>query len=601
MTTEAIFINNLGDYMKKSVPELSQEILTVLGGDWVSSYLRDGVLTFQYFRYDNVSALWHRAHLSDFTNIVRNHWYGRSAEIRRLFDEQDQRDTKAKISMIKKKIKERQKLGKAVLKSRKKLDILTQSLNVGKFLRNRAMKFAKNLESSGFRKEIIEVVSTHLNKTDFESTLDTAHPDCMSIEPKKVINMKTMELRDRCREDLCTYEAPVYFIEGDLPNATKYFRSLQTSDETVEYLREVLGYMLTGSISDRSFFVFYGAGCNGKSFLCELMESILGKMFYTMPKSLVVAGGGQRGGPCPELVCLNGPRMAVFSEGETADKQEINISLFKQISGGDPLSARQLYKNQQNFQSRAKLLLLSNFRPRLTAEKAIIDRLRYVFFDNDFGKVKKKTIDWVESLRTDTTLRSEIFSYLVAGASRVLQRGKIKVPETVKKRIMDLISSDDGIDSFITGRVSQTGSKKDYIRRSDLFESFKEFCDSNSHRCQPRSTLYERLDQQKIGYPSKKDGYDVYRGIRLKSEHELLDDDDDDDVAEMTPVPIDQYSVSNSSEVQALRDQIKEQNEFINMLQQQIRDLQATPVKQEPEHEDPLSDPFNDFFESDDE
>jgi putative DNA primase/helicase len=72
-----------------------------------------------------------------------------------------------------------------------------------------------------------------------------------------------------------SFESPVSFTDGPTPNADKFFEQIIPDLENREYLRKVLGYTLTGETSARVFFIWYGSGSNGKTFVSRLMEIFL--------------------------------------------------------------------------------------------------------------------------------------------------------------------------------------------------------------------------------------------------------------------------------------------------------------------------------------
>ena len=84
-----------------------------------------------------------------------------------------------------------------------------------------------------------------------------------------------------------------------------------------------------------------------------------------------------------------------------------------------------------------------------------------------------------------------------------------------------ILSSDDSIKSFIDRKVVVTNKDKDYIGKKEIFECYKAFCDANSQRCIVRSTFYNRLEHNIIK-KSVLHGYDVYRGITITSDFELV-------------------------------------------------------------------------------
>ncbi len=112
-----------------------------------------------------------------------------------------------------------------------------------------------------------------------------------------------------------------------------------------------------------------------------------------------------------------GKRCGVYSEGESADNIEMNLSQIKQISGEDILTGRQLYSDMIKFKLYIKLHMLSNFTPPLNAEPAIKERLRYIFLDSRFVENPinknefKKDSEYVNQL--ETTYLDEIFSWII--------------------------------------------------------------------------------------------------------------------------------------------------------------------------------------------
>jgi len=85
------------------------------------------------------------------------------------------------------------------------------------------------------------------------------------------------------------------------------------------------------------------------------------------------------------LCSLQYKRVAVYSEGESSDNIEMNLSGMKQISGEDKINARQLYGKPFEFKAICKLHFLTNFLLGLAEEKAIVARTNYMFLDTVFS------------------------------------------------------------------------------------------------------------------------------------------------------------------------------------------------------------------------
>lgn len=383
--------------------------------------------------------------------------------------------------------------------------------------RGKLQTLASKMDGKEYINDIAGRAYGELYDPEFETKINS-HPEILSIRNGQKINTRTMEVSDKTKEDLCTFECPVTFVT-DTPHADKFFNDIMPNEENREFLRTCLGYMLTGDVKARCYFVWYGNGSNGKSVVINLMKKILSNYYTMADKAVFVKPKTQTAGNAsPHLYALLGKRMIAYSEGETADEFELNMSILKNISGDDEISCRGLFKDQITFKSIGKLNLLTNYVPRLTAEKAVKDRTRMLFFDQEFADEpkahqKQRDSDFVDSLENEYL--DEVFSWIVKGAMNYFDGGrKIEMPTGFQQRLTKMMTMEDSIESFCKYRVQQTGNSKDTVKRTDLFESYKQYCNDNSQRCQPRSTLYSRLEHMKI-QTSTLHGIDIYRGIKV--------------------------------------------------------------------------------------
>jgi len=367
----------------------------------------------------------------------------------------------------------------------------------------------KKMDHDSFVESIIKRAIGKLHDDIFVKKLDS-NPHSFPIQNGKKVDFKTMKVSDRVKEDYFTFESPVNLLTGHTPNATKFFKQLMPNTEEREYLRRVLGYMLTGDVSARCFFVLYGDGSNGKSTIMNFMKLILMKYYHQCDKALFIKSN--KTGATPEKAALLGTRLAVYNEGETADDMHLDFSTLKEISGDDTINARALFKSPINFKAQCKLTMLTNFVPPITAEKAIKKRLRYVFFDQNF-EANKDGKDFIEDL--EASHLSEIFTWIMHGTKNYYSDLKVDMPKSFQDRTDDLLKLEDSIESFLSTQVEKTTNKKDYVKRGVLFDAYRAFCTENSQRCQPRSTLFNRMQHLKYEL-SRKDGYDIYRFILVK-------------------------------------------------------------------------------------
>ena len=113
------------------------------------------------------------------------------------------------------------------------------------------------------------------------------------------------------------------------------------------YMWQHLASCLLGSNSNQTFNIYTGVGSNGKSVLVQIMGLMLGDYKGTVPISLITQKRLGIGGTSSEVAQLKGLRYAVMNEPSKGDV--INEGIMKEITGGDPIQARELYKQSITF------------------------------------------------------------------------------------------------------------------------------------------------------------------------------------------------------------------------------------------------------------
>tara|TARA_X000000368_G_scaffold290909_1_gene231192 strand:- start:5445 stop:8189 length:2745 start_codon:yes stop_codon:yes gene_type:complete len=139
---------------------------------------------------------------------------------------------------------------------------------------------------------------------------------------------------------------------------TEFMYQLFPNDELRNYMWEHLSSVLMGKNDNQTFNIYTGRGRNGKSKLVELMSMILGDYKATVPITLITQRRGSIGGTSSEVVQLIGVRYAVMQEPSVGDC--INEGIMKEITGGDPLQGRALFKDTVTFIPQFKLVVCTN-------------------------------------------------------------------------------------------------------------------------------------------------------------------------------------------------------------------------------------------------
>ena len=138
----------------------------------------------------------------------------------------------------------------------------------------------------------------------------------------------------------------------------QFMDSLFPDENLKRYMWEHLASVLIGTNQNQSFNIYTGSGCNGKSKLIELMSKILGDYKATIPITLITQSRSCIGSASPEIAQLIGIRYAVMQEPQKGDK--INEGIMKEITGGDPIQGRALFKDTITFIPQFKLVVCTN-------------------------------------------------------------------------------------------------------------------------------------------------------------------------------------------------------------------------------------------------
>lgn len=190
-----------------------------------------------------------------------------------------------------------------------------------------------------------------------------ADPWTLNVE-NGTLDLKTTVLRPHRKEDLLSKVcAAAYEDEASCPLWLSFLEKFLPDPEVRAYVRRYLGSWLTGDTGDQALVIFHGPGGNGKSTLVETVTRILGDYFVGTPFSTLTMNR-DRGQATNDLAALAGARAVVAVE--PPEGTILNTATVKQLTGGDTITARHLYREFFSFVPQFKLLLVTNHKPQVT-------------------------------------------------------------------------------------------------------------------------------------------------------------------------------------------------------------------------------------------
>lgn len=303
-----------------------------------------------------------------------------------------------------------------------------------------------------------------------------------------VIDLQTGELRPGQPGDWLSKAIPIEYkgFYEPAPEWEKFLDSIQPDKDVLDFLSPLFGYGITGLSVEQFITVFIGPGRNGKGLMFEMLEMVMGPLYWAIQSELLLENKNARSsaGASPDIVALKGRRICAASE--TDQGRRIGCAKIKELTGSDTLNGRSLYdKHDANFRPTHKLFLRSQHVPEgLTKDFALRERLILItfpfrFVDNPEAKALEDTVNAEFYRLKDRGLKDRlvkelpgILSWLVRGCARWIADGKLKPPKSVLLAVEALHQAEDYVGRFLAECVTPA-SADTFEVYGPIYEAFK--------------------------------------------------------------------------------------------------------------------------------
>lgn len=312
-----------------------------------------------------------------------------------------------------------------------------------------------------------------------------------------------------------TVQIPIaYDPKADCPTFKKFLDSTFEGDaERIAVIQELLGYCLTPSMKAQCFFIFLGAGSNGKSILCQVFRWLVGEGNYT---ALPISELSQR---FPRA-SLENKLLNVSAENETPRGRYLDSQDVKAITGGDEIKAEFKGKDVFTFRPICKMIFAVNTVPNFNDRShGLLRRMKIVPFNVIF-----RTEDGTADIDLDKKLKKElpgILNFAIEGLIR-LRKNKFQFTksEVMDKALEDYEQLIDPYVEFIDGYVIFEGRST----RKEVYNTFLNWARVTNHKIMSEVTPKRfwadfRAACEKKGYVIKDiKSSERFVNISLKSE-----------------------------------------------------------------------------------
>lgn len=327
------------------------------------------------------------------------------------------------------------------------------------------------------------------------------------------LQLRSGALQPHRREDLITKVSPVAFdAAAKCPTLLAFLdRTMAGRVDLVGFIQRLVGYTLTGVTTEQMLALLYGMGANGKSTLLELVAELMGDYGQSIEFSTLLARG--QDSTRNDLARLVGARFVAGSEAE--DGRRFSEVLVKQLTGGDKITARFLFKEYFDFRPQFKLWLAANHKPVIRGtDLAIWRRIRLV----------PCTVTIPEAERDPNLpgkLRAElpgVLAWAVRGCLAWQQDG-LGMPQAVRDATNEYREEMDVLGGFL---AEYCGVGADLsVRSAKLYEAYKTWCDASGERPLSQTRFAPMMAER--GFEKRRDrsgaffsGIDVVTGVTAR-------------------------------------------------------------------------------------
>jgi|SaaInlV_165m_DNA_2_1040747.scaffolds.fasta_scaffold04887_3 P4 family phage/plasmid primase-like protien len=388
------------------------------------------------------------------------------------------------------------------------------------------------LRDISFKEKVIKECGTMFgeNAKQFLESMD-ANPYLIGFD-NGVYDLQADEFRDGRSEDYITFSTGYDYIdfgpiegpeiEEEIREIYEFFEQVFPQKSVREYILLLLSSFLGGTTRDEKFHIWTGIGSNGKSKMLELIEFALGDYACKLSNTVLTRKQGNSSNASPDIEQTKGKRLASIQETEQDDM--VNVGRMKELSGGDKIYARGLFKDPIQFKPQFKMILLCNELPKINADdNGTWRRIRVVQFISKFTDNPKLENEYpIDHMLSEKIHKwKEAFVYLLLQLYKKYKKVGLKEPQEVLEVTREYQRVSDLYNDFITDNIAK--KENCHIGLNETYRVFKDWFKNNSTQSMrpPTRTYFKGKMEQKLGQKYEQNRWTGFT---------LVDEEDEDEI-----------------------------------------------------------------------
>lgn len=377
-------------------------------------------------------------------------------------------------------------------------------------LREALEKWAHTSQSAGHREAMLRLASAAPGMAVRPDDLD-ADPWLLNVR-NGTVDLRTGQLRAVRPADLVTRQAGATFDPAaTCPQWEAHVEFVTRGDKLLaEYLRQAVGYSLTGSTAEQKLFFLQGNGQNGKSTFVDVLSKLLGDYAVQGDENLLTSTSGHP----TQLADLRGCRLVVCDE--TDREKKLAEQRIKMLTG-KTLKARFMRQDFFQFTPRFKLWVSGNHKPEIRGtDLGIWRRLKLVPFTALLTE-DRRILDYEEILEQELP---GILNWALEGLRQWREAGGLGEAAVVTQATREYRDEEDVVGLWLADCVN-VGVPDVYATNERLYESYRWWCTANGVEKIVSAVVLGRdlsargfaADKVKLGGTARR----VRRGLEIRS------------------------------------------------------------------------------------
>ncbi|MFJ7950755.1 phage/plasmid primase, P4 family [Lysinibacillus sp. NPDC096418] len=310
-----------------------------------------------------------------------------------------------------------------------------------------------------------------------------------------IINLKDAKLQQHDRDFKLSKITNVIFDEkAECPTWINFLNQIFKNDaELIDYMQRLVGYSLTGDISEQGMYFLVGGGSNGKSTFINIIKNLMGDYGAQTNSNTFIKKKSD--GANNDIARLANARFVSAVESEEGEK--LQESLVKTITGGEPILARFLRQEFFEFIPEFKVFFTTNHKPIIGGvDEGIWRRVKIIPFTLNL-KPHERDKKLEEKLSLEM---SGILNWALEGCIEWQQSG-IKEPKVVMDATGNYKAEMDILAPFLDEMCYTDEPKNEAIRieAKELYNVYDRWCSQSGERQIGNRSFYRMLETKGFG------------------------------------------------------------------------------------------------------